>query len=126
VVLDHRFGATVVTINQTLCVPELLGHGLAFNRAIQISERRFHVGDGLTADRTTEGGFRIFRQAFVVETMTTSHHNHSLRGGEHVISTNGTVALGGSLDTAMGVLPRDRQAYRTCLDNVSVAEYAID
>lgn len=78
-VLDHRFGATVITINQALCVFEFFRHRLTFNGAIQIPERRFHVGDGLAADRTTEGGLRIFRQASVMETMATSHHNHGLR-----------------------------------------------
>lgn len=88
---------------------------MTFNRAIEISKGRFHVGDGLAADRTTERGLRIFRQTFAVKTMATSHHNHGLWRIEHVIATNGAVALGGSFDTAMGILDRDRQAYRTCL-----------
>lgn len=47
--------------------------------------------------------------------MSTSHHDHSLRRGEHVIPADGTIALSGPFDTPMGVFNRYRQAYAACL-----------
>lgn len=51
----------------------------------------------------------------MVNTMSTSHHDHSLRRGEHIIPADGTITLSGPFDTPMGVFNRYRQAYAACL-----------
>lgn len=54
VVLDDRFGPTIITINETFRVFEFNGHWLALDRAIQISKGRLHVRYSLAADWTAE------------------------------------------------------------------------
>lgn len=54
----------------------------------------------------------------MVNTVSTTHHNHSLRRCEHIISTNRAIALRGTLNTAVGVLDRDRQANTACLSMI--------
>lgn len=55
-----------------------------------------------------------------MDTMSTSHHNHCFRRSKHVVAANGTVALSGSLDTAMCILNRDWQANAACLSFISI------
>lgn len=57
----------------------------------------------------------MIRIAFLVNAMSTSHENNSVRGREHVFSANRTVALSGAFDAAMRVLDRNGYAYTTSL-----------
>lgn len=54
----------------------------------------------------------------MVNTVSTAHYNHSLGGRKHVVSTNWAIALRGTLNTAMSILNRDRQANTACLITV--------
>lgn len=111
----NRFCATIITIHQGLRVLELSRHRLALDSAVQVSERVLHVRDGLAAYRATIRALRIFRKAFVVNAMPTTHHDHGFGRREHIVPANRTVALGGALDTAMGTFNRDGQADAACL-----------
>jgi hypothetical protein len=57
----------------------------------------------------------VVRVAFLVNAMTASHENNSIRGRKHVFPADRTVALSGTFDATMRVLDRDGYAYATSL-----------
>lgn len=100
-ILDQRFGATIVTIDPSFCVSELRRHRLTFYRTIQLSECHFHVHNTSTADGTFERGLHMILVTDVMYAMTTWHEYDCLRRGKHVFATDWTIAVGGTLDTTM-------------------------
>ena len=102
-VFDGSLGAAVVAVDPGVCVLELGGHGLAFDGAVEVAELHFHVDDAAAADGATVGSFHVLVVAEVVDAMAAAHKDDGLGGGEHVFATNGTVAVGGSFDAAVGV-----------------------
>lgn len=44
----------------------------------------------------------------MVDTVSTSHDNHGLRRGEHIITADWTIALSRSFDAPMGSFNRNR------------------
>ncbi len=110
-VISHAgFGIAVVTIDQGLRVPKFFGHGLCFDSAFEAGELPFHVDYRTITDRAAVGGLHMFMVAAMMNAMTTTHENYSLRRGEHIFATDRTVTIGGSFNAAVSVAYRDGHA----------------
>ena len=93
VVLNKRFCAAVITEYPGFCVSELGRHGLGFNIKVVLSESYFHVDHAFAADWTLERILHMFFPTHMVDTVTTSHENHSLWRRKHVFAADGAVAV---------------------------------
>ncbi len=89
---------TVIAIHQRLGISELRRHRLTFNRPVQVPERRFHVHETSTADRTSIRRLHVLVVASMMDAVSTGHEHHRLWRGEHVLSADGTVAVRGPFD----------------------------
>jgi hypothetical protein len=115
VILDNGLRTAIVAVNKAFGILELVGHRLALDGAIQVSECRFHVGDGLATKGTSVRTFGVLRETLVVNTVATSHDDDSFWRSEHVVATYGTVTLGGAFNATMSVFNAHRKANRACL-----------
>ena len=78
-------------------------------------EVSFHIEHASAADGTTIGAPNMFMVALLVDTVTAFHEYYLFWGCEHVVAADWTVAIGGSLDTAMRLCDLDLEAYTACL-----------
>lgn len=76
---------------------------MAFDGAVEVAELHFHVDDAAAADGAAVGSFHVLVVAEVVDAVPAAHEDDRLRGGEHVFAADGTVAVGGAFDAAVGV-----------------------
>lgn len=113
----HHFclSGAIIAVNPGFGVLELLGHGLSLNCSIQVSELHLHVEHTPAADRASVGGFDMLIIALSMDTVTTSHENHSPQRGEHVFATYRAITIDGSFNAFMAVFHCDRQTNTTCL-----------
>ena len=105
----------VIATDEGLGISELLRHGLGLDSAFKAGKLPFHVDNGATADRATVGGVHVLVIAAVMDAVATAHEDDGLRRGEHVFTTNRTVAIGGALDAAMSITDGNRHANATGL-----------
>lgn len=103
---DYCPRTTVIAVYRGPCIGKFLRHRLSPNGAIQIPKLCLHIGHGFATYRTTVRASCVFSEALVVYTMTTFHENNSFRRREHIFSAYWTVALGRTLDAAMGIFDR--------------------
>jgi hypothetical protein len=68
---------------------------------IQIPKLGLHIRDTSAADRTLVVPLGILKEAFVMNAVAASHKNNGIRGREHVLAADGTIALGNAFDTAV-------------------------
>lgn len=102
-ILDRSLSTTVVTIDPGVGVVELRRHGLALDGAVKMAKLHFHVDDAAAADGAAVGSFHVLVVAKVVDAVPAAHEDDRLGGGEHIFAADGTVAVGGTLDAAVGV-----------------------
>ena len=100
-VLDECLRTAIITIDPSFCIFELRWHGLTFDGTIEFPERHLHVHDTSAADGTFERVLRVTFVTSVVYAMPTRHEHDCLRGGEHVVSTDWTVAVRRSFDATV-------------------------
>jgi len=60
-----------------------------------------HIRDTSAADRTLVVPLGILKEAFIMNAVAASHKNNGIRGREHVLAADGTIALGNAFDTAV-------------------------
>lgn len=114
-ILDNGLRTAIIAVNKAFGILEFVGHRLALDGAIQVSECRFHVGDGLATKGTTVRTFGVLRETLVVYAVATSHDDDSFWRSEHVVATYGTVTLGRTFNATMCVLNAYRKTNRACL-----------
>ena len=102
-ILHTRFGTAIVTAHPSLCILELIRHGLSLNRTIELSKLHFHVHNAAAADGTFVRGFHVLIVAPMMNGMAAAHEHNCLGGGEHILPTDGTVTVGGALDAPVRV-----------------------
>jgi hypothetical protein len=90
---------TVVAKHERLCVAKFRRHRLPLDKHIQVAKLGLHIRETLVADRTFVGDSDMFVIALLMDAVTACHEDHWLGRCEHVLSANGTVAVGGSFDT---------------------------
>ena len=102
-ILYRSLGTAVVAIDPGFGVLEFFRHGLCLDGAGQAGELKFHVDDRAAADGAAVGGLHVLIVAAVMNAVAAAHEDHCLGRGEHVVSADWTITVGGALNAAVGV-----------------------
>jgi hypothetical protein len=90
---------TIVAQHKCLCIAKLRRHRLPLDEHVQVAKLGLHIGQAFVADGTFVRHSDMFVIALLMDAVTACHEDHWLGRCEHVLSANGTVAVGGSFDT---------------------------
>jgi hypothetical protein len=101
VIRNRALSTTIIAIHEGLRILEFRGHRLAPYSPIQIPKLGLHIRDTSAADRTLVVPLGILKEAFIMNAVAASHKNNGIRGREHVLAADGTIALGNAFDTAV-------------------------
>ena len=92
-ILDGAFSRAIVAKNDSLRVAELRGHWLCLNRKIEITKLYLHVDNTLVADGTLVRRMHIIIEAVPMNAVPAFHEHNGFGRGEHVLATDGTIAV---------------------------------
>lgn len=92
-ILDGALSRAIIAKNDSLRVAELRGHWLCLNRKIEITKLYLHIDDTLVADGTLVRRMHIIVETFPMNAVTAFHEYNRLGRGEHVLATDGTIAI---------------------------------
>ena len=78
-VLDKRFGATVIAKDPGFCVSKLRWHGLCLDIEVVLPERDLHIHHAFAAYRALERVLHVLFPAGVVDTVPAPHEHDRFR-----------------------------------------------
>jgi hypothetical protein len=88
---------------------------LGLDSSGQILELGFHVDCALAANWTFIRGFHVLVVASLMNAVATEHEDNGSGGCKHILSADGAIAVGDSLDAFVRVLHRHGHTSTTSL-----------